>query len=94
LRGERVARFHGTLAGGLAGGRQLAAGTPGERLHADRGEHVVGGAQLCAGVGPAALAAQPLPVEQVPAREFYAEARTSEARDRLAVLALGGVRFA
>src|SRR6516162_2069340 len=30
----------------------------------------------------------------MPAREFYAEARTSEARDRLAVLALGGVRFA
>src|SRR6516162_6935076 len=29
----------------------------------------------------------------MPAREFYAEARTPEPRDRLAVLALGGVRF-
>src|SRR5262249_17674145 len=41
LRGERVARFHGALAGGLAGGGQLAAGPLGESLHADRGEHVV-----------------------------------------------------
>jgi hypothetical protein len=44
LRGERVARFLGGLAGGFADGGQLAAGPLGERLHADRGEHGVGGA--------------------------------------------------
>ena len=40
-------------------------GALGERLHPDRGEHFVGGAELVARVDPAVLAAQPLPVEQM-----------------------------
>ena len=64
------ARLGGALAGGLAGGQQLAPGALGERLHADRVEHVVGGAQLLARVDASALAAQPLAVEQVRAGEL------------------------
>ena len=45
-------------------------GPLGERLAAHRGEHVVRGAQLLARVEPPALAAQPLAVEQVGAREL------------------------
>src|SRR5579863_6940006 len=37
LRGELVARIDVVLAGGLARGGQLAAGSPGESLQADRG---------------------------------------------------------
>ena len=48
--GELVARLDGALAGGLAGGQQLAAGALGERLGAHLREALVGGAQLLAGV--------------------------------------------
>ena len=75
----------GALAGGLAGGQQLAPGALGERLDAHRVQHVVGGAQLLARVDAAALAAQPLAVEQMAAGELDADAGTAEARDRLAV---------
>ena len=44
--GELVARLGAALAHLLARGDQLPAGALGERLHADRGEHLVGGAQL------------------------------------------------
>ena len=54
----------------LAGGLKLLAGALGERLHADRRQHLVGRAQLVARVDPAVLAAQPLPVEQMSAREL------------------------
>ena len=47
----------GALAGGLAGGQQLAAGPLGERLDAHRLQQVVGGAQLLAGVQAAARGA-------------------------------------
>ena len=79
----------GARADGLAGGQQLAAGPFGERLHADRGEHVVRGAQLRPGFGPSALAAQPLAVEQVRAGEFGPEAGAAQPVDRLAIPAVG-----
>jgi len=44
----------------------------GVRLDAHRIQHVVGDVQLLAGVSAAALAAQPLPVEQMRAGELYA----------------------
>jgi ketosteroid isomerase-like protein len=67
-------------------------GPDGDRV--DRDERVMRGAQLLAGVHSAALAAQPFPVEQLRPRQLWAEACASEARDRLAVLALGGVGVA
>ncbi len=48
-------RLDGALAGGLAGGQQLARGALGERLGAHGREHVVRGAQLLARVQPPAL---------------------------------------
>ena len=58
------------LAHRLAGGDQLPARALGERRHADRGEHVVGGTQLLARMDAPAFAAQPLPVEQVRAGQL------------------------
>ena len=89
LGGELLVRASGAPAGGLAGGPQLAAGPFGERLHADRVEHVVRGAQLRPRVGPAPLAAQPLAVEQVRAGQFGPEAGAAQPVDRFAVAALG-----
>src|SRR5271170_1360167 len=85
LGGERVARFDGALMGRLTGGRQLAAGTLGERLHAGSSEHVMGDAELRARVGPAALAAQPLPVQQVRPSKLGTKARAVQPVDRLAI---------
>src|SRR5258708_7488180 len=77
------------LADGLAGGQQLAAGPLGERLHADRGEHLVRCAQLRPRLGPAALAAQPLAVEQVRAGKLKTNAGAAQLADRLAIPGLG-----
>ena len=85
LRGERGRRLDAALAHLLAGGDQLPAGALGERRHADRGEHVVGGAQLRARVRAAALPAQPLAVEQVRAGQLRAQPGPAEPVDRLAV---------
>jgi hypothetical protein len=82
-------RGGGAPAGGLAGGPQLAASPLSERLHADRGEHVVRGPQLRPRVGPPPLAAQPFAAEQVRAGEFGPEAGAAQSADRLAVAALG-----
>src|SRR5215468_8949691 len=68
LRRELLACPGAALPRLLACRQQLAAGALGERLHADRVEQVVGGAQLLAPVDAPALAAQPLPVEQMRAR--------------------------
>ena len=87
-----VARLDRALAGRLAGGEQLAAGAFGERLASHRGEHLVRGAQLLAGVEAAALAAQPLAVEEMRAGQLGAHAGAAEPVDRLAVQALGGRR--
>src|SRR5580693_8348099 len=89
LRGELVARAGGALADRLPGGQQLAAGPLGERLHADRVEHLVRGAKLRPRVGPPALATQPLTVEQVRAGELRRKAGTAQPADRLAIAALG-----
>jgi hypothetical protein len=71
--------------GDLAGGPQLAPGALGERFHAHRGEHLVGGAQLLARVQAAAFAAQPFAVDEVSAGERDANAGASEPLDRLAI---------
>ena len=57
LRGQLTAGLDGALAGGLAGGQQLAAGPLSERPDAHRLQHAVRGAQLLARVDTAALAA-------------------------------------
>src|SRR3954447_23501993 len=57
LRGQIVASLDGPPPYLLAGGLKLLAGALGERLHADRGEHLVRRAQLVARVEPAILAA-------------------------------------
>src|SRR5580704_4359348 len=63
----------GTLAGGLAGCQQLAAGPIGECRHAHLLQHLVGGAQLLPRVHAAALPAQPFPVQQAGAGQFGAD---------------------
>src|SRR4051812_29302152 len=65
LGGENIARRVGPLAHLLPRRNQLTPGPLAESLHADRRELVVGGAELDTRVDPAALAAQPLPVEQM-----------------------------
>ena len=92
--GQLVARLGGPPAHPLARGQQLAPGTLGERLHADRHEQLVGRAQLCARVDAAILAAQPLPVEEMRACEVGPEPRAPQAVDGLAVQALGGLALA
>jgi hypothetical protein len=79
------------LADRLAGREQLASRALGETARADRADQLVRCAELFAGVHAAALAAQPLSVEQLRPRQLRAQACASEARDRLAVLALGVV---
>src|SRR5438105_13905996 len=65
LRGELVERVHGPFAGTLTCRQQLAFGAAGERLGADAGELLKGGAQLLSSVEAAPLATQPPPVENV-----------------------------
>src|SRR4051794_15287868 len=89
LGGEVVARLHGALAGGLAGGAQLAPGALGECLDAHGAELVVGVAQLDARIDAAALTAQPLAVDQLGTGEVHAAAGAREPFDRLTVQALG-----
>ena len=81
LTGSRVGGSRGALADGLAGSRQLAAGPLGEPLHAHRVQHAVGGAQLLPRVHAAALAAQPLPVEQVTAGQLGTEPGAAQVVD-------------
>src|SRR4051812_42501212 len=94
LRCELIAGVVSALADRLTGREQLVSRALGKPFSADRLEHVMRAAQLLARVGAAALAAQPLSVQQTPARELQAQARPSEALDRLAVLALRGARRA
>jgi hypothetical protein len=78
----------------LARGLELAAGALGERLHADRGELVVGGTELGTRVDTAMLAAQPLPVEQMRAGELRPQRRAAQAVERLAMEPVGGAALA
>src|SRR5580692_1518900 len=89
LGGQRGGDFGVALAYRLASGEQFAACALGERFHADRGEHVVGRAQLLARVDAPALAAQPLPVQQMRAGEIWAQLRPAQPVDCLAITALG-----
>src|SRR5262249_29716368 len=88
LGSELVGRIDYELERGIAGGEQFTPGPLRESLDAHRGQHVVGGPQLVAGVRAAALAAQPLAVEQVCAGQFRADSGAAEPLDRLAVLQL------
>jgi hypothetical protein len=65
-----------------------------ERVGADRGEQIVGGVQLVAGVEPPVLAAKPLAVEQVGPGELGPQLGTAKPLDRLGVAALGLLAFA
>src|ERR1700733_6932745 len=94
LRGQLAAGLDRALAGGLAGSGQLAPGPLGKRLDAHLRQHVVGGAQLLAGVAAAALAAQPFAVEQVGAGQLHAQAGAAEAVNRLPVPAVGDLAAA
>jgi Enoyl-CoA hydratase/isomerase len=67
LRRELAVGVNLAFADLLAGGEQLPARALGEGAGTDRVEQVVGGAQLMAGVEPAVLATESLPVEQVSA---------------------------
>ena len=91
---ELIDGFGRARADGRARGQQLAAGPLGETLHSHGGEHVVGEGELPAGVGPAVLPAEPLPVEQVSAGELAAHPGPAEVRDGFAETALGGVPLA
>src|SRR4051794_22211690 len=89
LGGEVVARLHGALAGGFAGGTQLAPGALREPLDAHGAEPVVRIAQLDARIDAAAFTAQPLAVDQSGASEVHAAPGAREPFDRLPVQALG-----
>src|SRR5580700_3550758 len=82
------------LAGGLAGGCQLAPGPLGERTDAHRLQHLVRGPQLLACLTRTAFAAQPLAVEQVRPRQLCADPGPAQPLDRLPVIALGVLALA
>src|SRR3954470_9835271 len=94
LRRELVARLDRALARPRARRHELAAGALGERLRADRVEHLVGGAQLRARIRTPALPAQPLAVEEVRAGELGPQPRTTQSIDRFGVGVFGGLAFA
>src|SRR4051795_10793440 len=94
LRGQIVASLDGPPTHLLAGGLKLFAGALGERLHADRGQHLVGRAQLVARVDPAVLAAQPLPVEQMSAGELGTKRGPCQPLDGFAMQTLGALTLA
>ena len=76
-------------AGGFPGGEQLPAGPFCESFHPDLVQHLVSDVQLLTRVTAAALAAQPLAVEQVAAGQFRAEPGTAKPVDRFPVQAIG-----
>jgi hypothetical protein len=69
--------------------RGTAAGASGELVHAYRGQHLVGGAKLLAGVDAAIFPAQPFPVQQVRAGQFRTHPGMAEPLDRLTVQTVG-----
>ena len=69
-------------------------GAFGERLHPDRRELLIRGAELRAGVDAAILASQPLAVEQVRACELRAQSGAAQPLDSLSIQALGGLALA
>jgi hypothetical protein len=79
----------GPVGHGLTRVAQLTAGPLGERLDPDRLQHVVRRAKLLTRLVAAALAAQPLPVQQVSAGEHRTHAGPAQPGDRLAIQAVG-----
>jgi hypothetical protein len=94
LRCEVAARLVLALAHRFAGCKQLAAGALAECLHAELGEHVVRDAKLVARVDSAALAPQPLSIEEMGPRELASQTGEAQVLDGLAVKLLGGVAVA
>src|SRR4051812_30584038 len=91
LRGEIVTGVHAAFPDAFAGRQQLSLGPRGERLGAHAREHLERGAQLLARVKPAPLAPKPFAVDEVGAGELQAQARASQAFDRLPIAAVGSV---
>ena len=91
LRRELLARLERALAPLRAGGDQLAPGALGERLHPDLGEHLLGRPEPLARLAETRLAAQPLSVHEMAARELGPAPRPAEPLDRLAIRRLGGI---
>jgi hypothetical protein len=83
LRGELAVGVDLAFADLLAGGEQFPARTLGEGVGADRGEQVVGGVQLVAGVEPPLLATEPLAVEQVGPGKLGPQRCAAQPLDRL-----------
>src|SRR4051794_4794800 len=94
LRRQVVAALDRPLAYLAARSQQLVTCALGKRLHPDRHEHFVGGAELLARIDPAILAAQPLPVEQMSPGELGAQPGAAQPLDRLAMQALGTLTLA
>src|SRR5689334_15502407 len=93
LGGELAGRLGRPLAYRVTGGQQLTPSPFGKSLDAHRGEQVMGGPQLGAGVPAPVLPAQPFAVQEVSAGHGRAHAGTAEPLDRLAVAVLGGLAF-
>src|SRR5262249_5768828 len=89
LGSELVALLCAVTSHPLARRDQLAPGALGERLHADRDQHVVRRTQLLARIARPALAAQPLAVQQMRAGLSGCETAAAEPLDGLAVELLG-----
>ena len=89
LRGEVPFGVRSSLSGSFAGGAQFALGLLCVSARAHGVEHVVGGAELDAGVAASSAAAQPLAVEQVRAGEVDGRTAALKLADRLQVRGLG-----
>jgi hypothetical protein len=89
LGSQLVARLDGPLVHMLAGRQQLETSAFGERLHSDRAEPLVGGAELLARGNPPPPTAQPFAVEQMRAGELWMKSRATQPVDRLAVRLVG-----
>src|SRR5581483_11100528 len=91
LLGQLFSGSDGACANDLARCEQLTAGPVGECLHPVVAEHLMGDAQLAAGIRPASLPTQPLAVEKVCAGEFGPHRARTELADGLVVARLGGL---
>jgi hypothetical protein len=85
LRCEVVARAHAALAGGLAGGLELAASALGEGLRPEATERSVGGAEMFARLHAASFATQPFAVDKACAGGMNGHPGAIEPLDRLAI---------
>jgi hypothetical protein len=91
LCGQVVARVDPACPDGRARGRQLTRSPIREPVHADPGAHLVGDAQLAAGVQPAVHPSQPLAVDEVGAGELGADPGPAQMVDGFAEGPFGAV---